>query len=277
MDKDILSDYHLERYVLGELPLELDRKIRWLAAVDPRIRGAVADIEASNRDILARYPPPAVKAGILARLQTKGRRSEARALRSPRTGWLVPVTTAAAALALLLAVLVPGWREKALGIFVGAGRDGSRVKGIETVDLSKTQLLVFRHGRVQAEMLEDRNRARAGDLLQLAYVAAGDPYGVIFSIDGRGGVTLHFPEEAGGSTALVQNRKFLLPNAIELDDAPGFERFFLVTSASPLDVTTVLEWAEALASNPGKADRAELNLPAGLDQSSILILKGEGT
>jgi hypothetical protein len=275
MNKDILSDYQLESYVLGELPLELDKKIRWMAAVDPAVRGAVAAIESSNREILSLYPPPGVAEKIMARWNEKGW----------RTGWagrpwrsrLVPVSTAAAALLLLLAFLVPGLKDKVQGVFGGAGGGTSRVKGIETLDTTRTQLLVFRQKKDQVEILGDENRARAGDLLQLAYVAAGDPFGVILSVDGRGGVTLHFPLERGGSTALVQNRKFLLPNSIELDDAPSFERFFLITAKSPIDVAAVLAKAEALAANLGEAARSDLDLPRGLHQSSVLILKGEGS
>jgi hypothetical protein len=279
MDKDILADCHLERFVLGELPSELDGKIRWMVSVDPELRAAVRAIEASDREILSLYPPPAFKAALLARLKEKGRRRgpAGEALRRLGRGWFLPVSTAAAAAVLLLVVLVPGLKEMVLGALGSAGPDTSRVKGIEAVDTARTQLLIFRQKRDHVEVLGDENRARAGDLLQLAYVAAGDPFGMILSIDGRGRVTLHFPGDREGSTALVQNRKFLLPNAIELDDAPSFERFFLVTSKAPIDVAAVLGRAEDLASDRGKAERSGLDLPAGLDQFSVLIRKGEGS
>jgi len=279
MDKGNIGDYHLERFVLGELPLDLDKKIRWMASVDPDIRAAVKAIESSTREILSLYPPPVFKSELMARLKKARRRPGATrsALRTQRRGWLVPVSTAAAAFVLLLVVFVPGLKEKVLGVFGSAGLGTSRVKGIEAVDTARTQLLVFRQKREHVEVLADENRARAGDLLQLAYVAAGDPFGMILSIDGRGRVTLHLPTEREGTTALVQNRKFLLPNAIELDDAPSFERFFLITSKAPIDVASVLERAEDLAADLGRAERSELALPEGLDQFSVLILKGEGS
>jgi hypothetical protein len=125
--------------------------------------------------------------------------------------------------------------------------------------------------------MKDGNVAEPGDLLQLAYVAASEHYGVILSIDGRGGVTRHFPAEEGGSTLLALNKRSLLPNAIELDDAPGYERFFLVTSKTPIDIAAVVAKAGDLAADPGQARSSDMDLPAGLKQRSVLILKGEGS
>jgi hypothetical protein len=90
-------------------------------------------------------------------------------------------------------------------------------------------------------------------------------------------VTRHFPVEEGGSTLLALNKRILLPSALELDDAPGFERFFLVTSAAPIDVETVLARAAALAKDPAAAKHGDLDLAAGLKQTSVLVLKGEGS
>jgi hypothetical protein len=81
-------------------------------------------------------------------------------------------------------------------------------------------------------------------VLQVSYVALGRPYGVIFSIDGAGVVTLHHPTSAEGEQALVDlDGAVPLPSAYELDDAPRFEKFFFVTALHPLDVTAILEKA----------------------------------
>jgi hypothetical protein len=111
----------------------------------------------------------------------------------------------------------------------------------------------------------------------LAYVAAHAPYGIILSIDGRGGATLHYPPEKGSMTNLTQNKRVLLPNAIELDDAPGFERFFFLTSDSPIDPADIMERAKSMAADPENARVAKLKLPEGIEQSSLIILKGEGS
>jgi hypothetical protein len=65
----------------------------------------------------------------------------------------------------------------------------------------------------------------------------------------------------------------MLEYAYQLDDAPGFERFFLVTSDRALSVAEVLEAGRRLASDPRQARRANLGLPAGLEQWSVLLAK----
>ena len=159
----------------------------------------------------------------------------------------------------------------------GPGPDQTLVKGEAAVDLTKTQLLVYRKRGDLAEILGDGNEAGAGALLQLAYVAAAEPHGVILSIDGRGRVTRHFPAEEGGSTLLALNKRIAPPERHRARRRPGFERFFLVTSAEPIDVGAVLAKAGELAKDPGRARRSDLDLPAGLKQRSVLILKGEGS
>ena len=124
-----------------------------------------------------------------------------------------------------------------------------------------------------SERLETGDQADEGDLLQLSYLAAGRSHGVILSIDGRGAVTLHWPDRRGGATALVPSGEVRLDHAYELDDAPGFERFFLVTGADALDVNAILDAAEDLAADADRARDGALALAEGLEQRSVLLLK----
>ncbi len=285
MSTGVISEYYLERYVLGELPPDEAGEVERVAAADLRVRASLDGIESSNRDILARYPAAAFKAGLLARLRdaeagpvplSEGLRLNPYRVACPRRR---PLAFVPFAVALILAAILigPKIKEVSNALTSGPRIDGTVVKGEAGVDLSITQLLVYKKHGDRTETLTDGNEAGAGALLQLAYVAAAEPYGVILSIDGRGVVTRHFPADAAGSTLLALNKKSLLPNAIELDDAPGFERFFLVTSGTPIDVEAVLGKAGELAKDPGRARRSELDLPAGLKQMSVLILKGEGS
>jgi hypothetical protein len=98
---------------------------------------------------------------------------------------------------------------------------------------------------------------------------------VIFSIDGKGLVTLHFPENQADSTLLQPRDRVLLQSAYELDDAPEFERFFFITAQSEIQVGHILDMARSLAQNPGKAKTAKLELPDAYDQYTTLIIKGE--
>lgn len=279
MNKLAVSEYYLERYVLGELAGEEAEEIRRLAVSDPEVLRALTGIESSNRDILALYPPSAVKGMLLARLKDAEERPAARR-RLFRPFPLRPIISVSFVLAVVLAFMIlifPRFQKSGGIIPPAAEEESALVKGFQSIDLSKTQLLVYRKNRNLVEILTDGREAGEGDLLQLAYIATQDPYGLILSIDGRNGVTLHFPVEKDGSSLLVLNKKTALPHAIELDDAPGFERFFLITSGFPIDVDDVLKKAQDLARDPERVRQGKLDLAEDIRQYSVLILKGEGS
>lgn len=268
MDKEIISGYYLERYILGELPEEERDEISRLVSNDPELQAALNEMKASNRKILESYPPHSIKASLLAQISRTSKKRHSLKL-------IFSVTSAAAAF-LLLILFLPLLRQKVTIPYSGSEEEITLVKGIPRVDLSQTQLLVYRKIQDQVELLKDGERAQAGDLLQLAYVSTEGSYGMILSIDGRGLITLHFPEDEGDSIKLESRKQYLLPNAIELDDAPGFERFFFLTSEYPFNVNSVLKEAQNLAKDYEKIQKQNLTLPRNFDQYSVLILKGEG-
>lgn len=269
MNKEVISEYYLERYALGELPIEEKEEIHKLAASFPEIQAALEEIKSSDREILALYPPMTIKASLMSELEKSQKKSFP----------LKPVLaiSSVAAVFLVLMLFFPLLKQKPSIIYPDAEQDLTLAKGIPAVDLSRTQLLVYRKIQDKVEILSDRQHARAGDLLQLAYVVTEESYGVILSIDGRGTVTLHLPESTGESTKLEWGKQFLLPNAIELDDAPEFERFFFLTSNAPIAVDGVLREAQELARNPELVQQQNINLPESYNQYSVLILKGEGS
>lgn len=290
MSEDQFSAYYLERYVLGEIPEEIAEKIRKKAEGDTKLLAELEAIKASNREVLARYPQDrfreeldafadqerkASKSPSLKRTERIITKSFSRYSRKP----ILALSTAAAALLVFLFVVLPTLNDhspltKSLETIQADPVDKILVKGEDVVDLTKTQILVYRKKGDSVELMENSQKAWAGDLLQLAYVSANEGYGVVFSIDGRGLVSLHFPAEREGSTQLEQHRKIVLPTAIELDDAPDFERFFLITAGAPLNVPQILEMAGNLADSE-RPLLTPLNLPDRMSQFSFLILKGE--
>lgn len=276
MSHETYSEYYLERYILGELPEEDAQEIRRRASSDPEILAALEHIESSNRTILLRYPPSAIKENLLQRVAGARKSEKGRLIRKTLFRRVLYVASACAAAFIIFVIVHPSLRKEGIRVGPQAGEEYSQAKGAEALDMSKTQLLVFRRNKDGVEMLADGSLSKAGDLLQLAYVAAQAPYGIILSIDGRGGVTLHYPE-GDKTTNLTQNKRVLLPHAIELDDAPGFERFFFLTSDSPIDAAGIMATARSLAADPGSARVEKLGVPEGIEQSSIMILKGEGS
>jgi hypothetical protein len=106
-------------------------------------------------------------------------------------------------------------------------------------------------------------------VIQLKYSAKGAKYGVIFSIDGRGTVTLHYPGGAETPSTLDAGGTHALDFSYELDDAPDFERFFFVTAHHPIDFKAVIE--KAKTEKPGAEGR--LSLDPSLSQCDFVLKK----
>src|SRR5262245_46198841 len=220
-----VTDRQLERYRLGELPADEHVHVARALAEDASARRRLESLRADDARILAEHPPRAVAALIRSRL---ARAAEAGAPR-PRPSWtrtLVPLLSAAA-VAAGISALLPARPEPTTGPL-------TRLKGLEP------RLMVFRKAATGAEPLGPASTARADEVVQVAYQAAGRRYGVVVSIDGRGRVTRHLPVAGEQAAALATGSPVPLPEAYRLDDAPGFERFFLVTADTPFSVELVV-------------------------------------
>ncbi len=205
-----MSDLKLERMLLGEIPPEETDQVRLDA------------LRRENQEILEAHPP----AQVVAEIERRRRRAEKR--RGLRIA--APALAAAMAAALIVLALPP--------------QETERPKG------AVPYLVIDRRAGDHADRLTSGATVESGDLLQISYVALGRPYGVIFSIDGRGVVTLHHPSSPKGPASLESpDHPVPLPTAYELDDAPSFERFFFVASPAALDVDRVLETARAFAAD----------------------------
>jgi len=267
-----ICNLELEQFLLGELSAGESEQVRERAAADPGIAQALKEIEASNRDFLKCFPPDRVIPEITSRSDRESLAAAATFGTSFRKRLLILSPALAAAICLL--VFLHPWRKGKTEIApFDMTADSTLAKGAPSINLNKTQLLVHRLHNQRIEVLKDWQSARIGDLLQLAYVSAGEPYGMIFSIDGRGGVSLHFPKQESGSTALERHKKIPLPEAIELDDAPQFERFFFLTADFPIAVPQVLKLAREFSGSSRNASHAAFQPPPGINQCSIVIQK----
>lgn len=249
-----VSDYWIERLAAGDLDAKQadDVKTR-LAAEGRSVDEELARLRVSNAEILAERPVRVVTASIRQRLQ-----------RPPRRWWLALPLAVAAAAALVLVVRPtpkPGMGDV----------EDTRWKGSE---LASPRLFVYRHSAQGDVRLGDGSRATRGDLLQLAYQVGGPVYGVLVSLDGRGRVTVHVPEaHSATASELRSGAEVRLGSAYELDDAPAFERFLLVTAPEPFPTSLVVEAAARLASDPARARAAWLPLRAGFAQTALTLVK----
>ncbi len=249
-------DWMLERLLAGDLPADEAERVRARLASEGGL-GRLDVLRAEGERFRAAHPPGPALAEIRRRagLPAPRRRSAGR--------WLLAPAALALAAAVAVVLLPRGGGEPG----AGSGGDGFRGKGLAP------HLEVHRQ-RASAgpERLADGQAVRPGDLLQVSYVAAEARFGAVVSVDGRGGVTLHWPEGSGPAAELESGRAVPLPHAYRLDDAPGFERFFLVTGAARFDTGAVLEAARRLAAS-GRARTDPLPLAAGLEQRALVLIK----
>jgi hypothetical protein len=247
----------VEQLVLGELPDAVAARVRAELENEPGGFQRLAAIRRSNEATRLEYPPRSIVPAIELRAGIKPKPS--------RTKWMMilPATlAAAAALALALHhqpnVMAPAESE---------ARETILLKGTP-------RLVIHRKQDGSAPALNPGTLVRPHDVLQVGYLANGMRFGVIFSLDGRGGVTLHYPEAEGQAQTLNPKGEVPLAHAYELDDAPAFERFFFVAAEAPIDIDAVLHEARSLASHPDDAAMKKLeHLPDGLTQYSFTLRK----
>jgi hypothetical protein len=257
MSRDRTPEYLVERLHAGDLPPDEAARVRSRLEAEggERRLEALAREDAVFREV--HRPGPALReirrrAALVALAPRRVRH---------RPMLLIPIGAAVAVAAVLLLRLPSGPLAPLPAI------EDTRLKGLAP------RLEVHRNlAGAGSEELREGAVARKGDLLQLSYVAAGRPYGAVVSVDGRGIVTLHWPEEGGPAAPLGQSGAVPLPHAYLLDDAPGFERFFLVTGDAPFDSATAVEAARRLAAS-GRAREDPLPVAPGLDQHALLLVK----
>lgn len=260
-----IRTWKIERYLLGELPPSSMEEISRLIRENPELQKEIHHLKQAHAELLNQNPPETMLPGIQKRYEEIKRRTKTRKKVKPiAMRWLLYGAPVLASALLLLFVML---------LKDGTSPGTTRIKGEDAIDFTKTQVIIYEKRGDKIKLLGNGDQAKAGDLLQLAYVPGGKTHGVIFSIDGNGVVTLHYPESDSNSTMLEQGTKHPLSSAYQLDDAPDFERFFLITAMTEIDVSNVLNKAAKLACSPESAKCANLELPKSYHQFSILIKK----
>lgn len=266
--KPEISDLLIEQLYLDEVDPELKKRLM----ADPEVVRRLENLERSNAEILEAYPPARMTERIEARVKVSDsvKLSAERSSENRDSGWglrrivqwkgFYPTLAAAAVIALVIGMLPLLTR----GGVTPVDGSGVRIKGVGPV------IHVYRETSNGAEQLHDGATARAHDLLQISYLASGAEYGLVFSIDGSGTVTLHFPEGSRTAARLKNGGEVALPHSYELDNAPSFERFYFVTSTKDFPVEEILRIARKAATS----GRSSLSLPGGFQVATFTVNKG---
>jgi len=257
-----VPDCLLERYALGELPDEERRALARRISDDASLQRRLAELARDDAAVLARYPAAEMARAIELRRHRLAT-EESLARKRARRGKTVLLTAALAGAAAVVMLAIP----MPTSIDAPAPPEVTRAKG-------PPELFVHRVDGATQIGLSPGDRVAAGDTLQVSYRTPEPRHGVVLSVDGRGTVTVHFPEGTVAG-ALRPGGLTELDHSYELDDAPALECFFLVTSREPFDVAPVLAAGAALGAALARGERGDLRLPlpAELEQSSLLLRK----
>ena len=139
-----------------------------------------------------------------------------------------------------------------------------RTKGSISVSDEASNLILYRQKGNEIQALLNGSTAAQGDVIQITYTAGRNNYGVIFSVDGNGNITRHFPANSWNAEVLKHGTDEIpLDFSYELDDAPDYECFIMVSSKQEFsleDITkklkepTNIEYIQALKYLPKKTE-----------------------
>lgn len=241
-----VSEIMLERFVLDELPAEVADRIDEAMKHDALLRERAMALATLQSASDSRW----IAESIRQRLHQQQRPSRS-ILR-----WATP-----AAVALILAAIVarPGDRPS-----TGAAM-GERIKGPDAA------LSIYRQTPNGSEQLDEGTVAHQGDVIRIGYRVSDTAFGMIASVDGRGVVTLHHPAATPRATRLRGGEVVLLDQAYELDDAPKWERFYIITGTTEFDVAPIVDAIARSAATP--AGGAPLPLSSTLNQATFQLQK----
>ena len=258
----MIPDWKLERFLTGDLPDEEMNMLRELEATDVVFANRVKILREDNKAILNKLPfetlagkladvpenaetletaNVAENADVLGTANVAGRANAAKNVLS--FGFVKFAAAAVLVLAVaLVAFMVQRETVVAGGNAAGIGDDVAAVNGsqITQVAFAETQsdtrikgidarMEVWKKTDAGIVQLQDLDEVREGDEIQLRYAVPEKCFGLLFSMDGNGALTLHMGDGVK-AIELTPGKMNSLPFAYKLDDAPYFEKFFFVTS-----------------------------------------------
>ena len=262
----MIPDWKLERYLTGDLPESDMREIREMEAADEIFANRVKMLREDSEAILRKLPYDR----LAERLDSLPGRDTYGHGKPVNFG----IVKLAAAAALVLAVMtVAVFSQRSLseqgGTVLANRADGAQTMEVAMVDQNddvrikglSARMEVWKKTGDSAVQMENLGEAREGDEIQLRYAVAEKCYGLLFSMDGNGTITMHMGE-GNRAIGLEPGKMTTLPFAYKLDNAPKFEKFFFLTSKDEFEL------------NAGDID-ASLK-QEGVETVSLTLRKTEG-
>jgi hypothetical protein len=261
----------VEKLAQGELSESAAREVKERLSRESGEQRLEA-LHRSDADILAEYSPVQMAASIRGRYEMA-----AAARRRKMSLILLPASAAVAAAAALLFVVMPLNQQDGPVMIPGVSPDAIFDRGSgETVRIKSggPVLAVGKKTPGGQVWLQSGARLKEGDELQLKFQSAMARHLIICSVDGRGSVTVHFPEAEGDATAVTPGSEHVLPFGYTLDDAPEFERFFVVWS-DRADAPVSVEAVRNAVSEMKNPETDPLNLGESVKTKDMIFKKSE--
>ena len=230
----MIPDWKLERYLTGDLPESEMREIREMEATDEIFAGRVKMMREDNAAILKKLPFERLSEKMEARGTLASGGSFISGKGMPAGFKLVKFAAAAALVLAVVSVALFSQREigpapegsgaQVMDVaMVDVQDDGTRIKGLDA------RMDIWKKTGDSAVQMQNLDEAREGDEIQLRYSVPEKCFGLLFSMDGNGTITMHMAD-GSQAIALEPGKMTTLPFAYKLDNAPKFEKFFLLTS-----------------------------------------------
>ncbi|SMG23977.1 hypothetical protein SAMN05720489_1671 [Fibrobacter sp. UWB13] len=232
----MIPDWKLERFLTGDLPEEEMNKLRELEANDAVFANRVKMLREDNKAILSKLPFETLAANLGTVTKTAGTAAK----NAPRFTF---VKFAAAAMFVFAVALVAFFAQSETSVMnERVGSDVANVNGSQNTQVALAEnesdtrikgldarMEVWKKTSVGIVQLNDLDSVGEGDEIQLRYAVPEKCFGLLFSMDGNGALTLHMGDGVK-AIELAPGKMNSLPFAYKLDDAPYFEKFFFVTS-----------------------------------------------
>ena len=246
----MIPDWKLERFLTGDLPEEEMNKLRELEANDAVFANRVKMLREDNKAILSKLPFETLAANLGTGAAEEGRAilgtdaaGSAAKIAAKNAVRFTLVKFAAAAMFVFAIALVAFFAQRETSVMnERVGGDVANVNGSQNtqVALAETQsdtrikgldarMEVWKKTPAGIVQLNDLDSVGEGDEIQLRYAVPEKCFGLLFSMDGNGALTLHMGDGVK-AIELAPGKMNSLPFAYKLDDAPYFEKFFFVTS-----------------------------------------------
>lgn len=242
-----VSDFKMEQYLIGALPENEMQELRDREASDEIFAARVAALKEQNEKILAENSFEKLSVELDRADLVNGSLTDAGNRAGSMTFKFGVMKIAAAvivALGIFSAVIIGGRDEivqmdaaqqagSDVAMAAGSVENGSygetRIKGMQA------RMEIWKKTAEGVAQMEEKGLASEGDELQLRYVVPEKCFGMLISMDGNGVVTVHMGQGAQ-AIAVEPGKMNTLPFAYKLDDAPHFEKFFLLTSKNEFSV-----------------------------------------